>query len=180
MQPETVLDFWFKEHGPKDWFSKNDTFDATIREKFLSTYEAAVRGDLREWRTTPQGRLAEILVLDQFPRNMFRNDAKSFIADKQALELSEEAIAVGDDTRLTKQRRQFFYMPLMHSESKEIHWRALWLFATLLPQHWSAFLYEWKHKRIIDRFGRYPHRNPILGRTSTLEEKEFLKTNPGF
>ncbi len=180
MQPQTILNFWYKEHGPNDWFSKNDAFDAEIREKFLPIHEAAVRGELRSWREMPQGRLAEILVLDQFSRNIYRNDARSFATDTRALELAEDAIAMGDDLKLSKQERQFLYMPLMHSESKDTHSRALWLFATLLPQFWNAFLYEWKHKRIIDRFGRYPHRNEILGRTSTPEEEEFLKTHPGF
>ena len=180
MQPNDVLNFWFTEHGPKDWFAKSDELDAQIREKFLGTYEAAARGELESWRETSRGRLAEIIVLDQFPRNMFRNDPRSFAEDGRALAAAEEAVASGDNTRLTKQERQFLYMPFMHSESKAVHRRALWLFTTLLPQHWNALVYEWKHKRIIDRFGRYPHRNAVLGRVSTPAEEEFLKTHSGF
>lgn len=176
--PEDILRFWFEESSPKQWFSKDDTFDAVIRTRFLDTYHRAVRGETREWRATPQGRLAEIIVLDQFPRNMFRDTPQAFAHDDLALTLAEEVVARGDDMKLAAGQRHFLYMPYMHSESRDAHKKAFWLFLTSF--NFGAFRYELKHKRIIDRFGRYPHRNAILGRASTPEEVEFLKTHAGF
>lgn len=181
MTPQDVLDFWFKEASGK-WFSKDETFDAKIRERFSDTYEKIVRDETRDWRKTPEGRLAEILVLDQFSRNMFRGTTKAFAADELALSLAEEAVKAGDDKKLSPRERHFLYMPFMHSESREAHKKAFWLFLklALVTFNWGAFLYEIKHKKIIDRFGRYPHRNAILGRASTPEEIEFQKTHKGF
>ena len=180
MTAEDVLRFWFEESSPKQWFVKDESFDAKIRERFLDTYRAAREGKTKSWRDTSEGRLAEIIVLDQFPRNVFRGKPESFASDALALQLAQEAVSTGDDTKLPKARRHFLYMPYMHSESREMHREALWLFASLLPSGWNSFIYEWKHKRIIDRFGRYPHRNAILNRASTPAEEEFLKTHQGF
>lgn len=175
---QDVLNFWFKESKPSQWFKKDAAFDDAIRSRFLSTYEAATKGETVAWRSTPEGRVAEIIVLDQFSRNMFRGTAQAFAADQQALALAQEAVALGLDKKLSRDERHFLYMPYMHSESREVHKKAFWLF--LLSFDWGGFKYERMHKKIIDRFGRYPHRNESLGRPSTPEEIEFIKTHPGF
>lgn len=173
-----VIRFWFEESKPAQWFRKDPAFDEEIRRRFLDVYERAARGETADWRATPEGRLAEVIVLDQFPRNLFRNSAQAFATDERALALAREAVAVGDDRRLTRAQRRFLYMPYMHSESREVHRAAVWLFLSLLNPFVSYF--EWKHKRIIDRFGRYPHRNAVLGRESTPEELIFIQTHKGF
>ena len=176
MKSIDVLTFWFEECGPKDWFQKNLEFDALIQKRFSKTHQKAASLELFDWRQTPQGRLAEIIVLDQFSRNMFRDKPESFAFDGIALTLSQEAVNAGDDKALTEQERQFLYMPYMHSESRVIHEEAVKLYDSI--DHSYGYEYELKHKEIIDRFGRYPHRNEILGRKSTDEELEFLK-QPG-
>jgi uncharacterized protein (DUF924 family) len=175
---QDVINFWFKECAPAQWFKKDDAFDAKLRERFFDTYQTVVRGETAGWRATPQGRLAEVIVLDQFARNMFRNTPQAFEQDPLALSLAQEAREAGDDKRLSLLERRFLYMPFMHSESKEVHKQAMWLFFFL----WNpgVLYYEYAHKKIIDRFGRYPHRNAILGRASTPDELEFVKTHPGF
>ncbi|MBM3618544.1 MAG: DUF924 domain-containing protein [Alphaproteobacteria bacterium] len=171
-----VLDFWFVESTPEDWFAVSTDFDALIHARFADVYAAAAAGELWKWRKKPEGRLAEIIVLDQFSRNLFRNDPRAFAHDTMALALAQEAVSIGADAFLPEARRHFLYMPYMHSESAAIHVEALRLF-TLLGND-NALDYEHKHKVIIDRFGRYPHRNKVLGRESTAEEEAFL-TQPG-
>jgi len=173
-----ILQFWFQETTPKQRFTKDPEFDAQVKNRFESTYWDIVKGQTSSWRSTPEGRLAEIIVLDQFARNMFRDDKQSFEADELALSLSKEAIASGDDMKLPEDQRQFIYMPFMHSESREVHEEALALFTEKGTE--STLEYEIKHKAIIDRFGRYPHRNEVMGRTSTPEELEFHKSHGGF
>jgi uncharacterized protein (DUF924 family) len=168
-----VLHFWFEEITPKQWWEKNLDFDKNIKVQFLDLHEQATKCELYSWRKTPQGRLAEIIVLDQFSRNIYRGRPESFMSDPLALTLSQEAISLSADKELSAVERSFLYMPFMHSESKIIHEKALELFADL-----NTLEYEIKHKKIIDQFGRYPHRNEILGRISTVEEIEFLK-GPG-
>lgn len=181
MEYKDVIKFWFEETTPKQRFTKDTDFDEKIRTRFLDTLERVARGETKEWRTTPEGRLAEIIVLDQFSRNMFRGTERAFSYDEMALSLAKEAIGVGDDKKLSGEKRYFIYLPFMHSESKEVHNKAIWLFLSLpLKDWWSWINYEYKHKKIIERFGRYPHRNEALGRASTPEEIEFLKDNPGF
>ncbi|HTR18605.1 MAG TPA: DUF924 family protein [Candidatus Paceibacterota bacterium] len=180
MESQTVIRFWFEEATPSQWFRKDEKFDAEIRRRFLDVYEGAMKGELADWRKSPEGRLAEIIVLDQFPRNMFRNSPQAFAGDALALKFVQDAIAAGDDKKLSVRMRRFLYMPYMHSESRDAHKKALRLFFSLLPSQWAAFKFEWKHKRIIDRFGRYPSRNAILRRESTPAETEFLKTHKGF
>lgn len=174
--PETILNFWFTELESKDWFDKNPTLDTLIRERFSEVHRQARHCELYAWRATPQGRLAEIIILDQFPRNMFRGDPRSFATDPLALALAQEAVASKTDLSLTVQQRAFLYMPYMHSESLAIHHVAMTVFNQ--PGLENNLAYEIRHKDIIERFGRYPHRNEILGRTSTAEEMEFLK-QPG-
>lgn len=177
MDAKDVIKFWFEETSPKQWFTKDKDFDEEIRSRFLDTFHKAVGGETKQWRETPEGRLAEIIVLDQFPRNMFRDTPQAFAHDERALSLAKEAVRVGDDEKLPKEKRHFLYMPFMHSESKEVHKEAEKLFKTIGGE---AEEYEAKHKDIVDQFGRYPHRNKVLGRESTPEEVEFLKDNPGF
>lgn len=174
--PQQILDFWFHEISPTDWWTKSDTFDQLLKTRFLTVLEGASRCELYQWRETPQGRLAEIIVLDQFSRNIYRDTPLAFAQDAQALTLAQEAVATGADKLLSPIERNFLYMPYMHSESLMIHEVAVALFTDNgLPENLD---FELRHKVIIERFGRYPHRNKILGRTSTPEELEFL-TQPG-
>ena len=169
---QEVLKFWFEEIKPSQWWSKDDEFDRLISNRFSAVHSRAVRCELFEWRETAEGRLAEIIVLDQFSRNMFRETALAFAYDQMALVLAQEAVSRGIDRLLTPVQRGFVYLPFMHSESIEIHEVA----ETIYRQHGVQSGLEWelKHKAIIERFGRYPHRNEILGRESTSEERTFL------
>ena len=171
-----IIEFWFEEIEPRQWWIKDDTFDQQIRERFSKIHQQASRCELFTWRETALGRLAEIIVMDQFSRNMFRGTAQAFAQDQIALVLSQEAVNLMADSELPVQRRSFMYLPFMHSESLLIHQQAESLYRRLGDP--SSLEYELKHKDIIERFGRYPHRNEILGRESTEEEKEFLK-EPG-
>ncbi len=176
MKAQDILDFWFTEITPKQWFSVEASFDTTIRERFSATHQQATLGELYTWRATPAGRLAEVIVLDQFSRNMYRGTAQAFAFDAIALVLAQEAVALGADQELPSSQRPFLFMPYMHSESARIHEVAVTLFQA--PGMENNLDFEHRHKAIIDRFGRYPHRNEILGRTSTPEEQEFLE-KPG-
>lgn len=171
-----ILQFWFHETSPSQWWEKNPVFDQLITTRFGEVHRQASRAELFEWRTSPQGRLAEIIVLDQFSRNIYRGSARAFENDVLALALAQEAVACKADWELKTEERVFLYMPYMHSESRFIHGVAERLFKERAPQ--SSYDFELKHKEIIDRFGRYPHRNAALGRESTAEEKIFL-TQPG-
>lgn len=170
---QEILKFWFEELEPKQWWVKDLELDQLIIARFSEIHARAVRCELSGWRKSASGRLAEIIVLDQFSRNMFRDSPLSFAYDALALALAQEAISAGAENALTQQERSFLYMPFMHSESLEIHEVAVGLFE---KNGLAGNLdYELKHKRIIEQFGRYPHRNRILGRTSTAEELAFLK-----
>jgi uncharacterized protein (DUF924 family) len=168
-----ILKFWFEEIDPSQWWGKDEAFDKMLTDRFSEIHASAARCELYEWRVTAQGRLAEIIVLDQFSRNMFRNTHLAFSTDPLALALSQEAVSSGADKPLAAQERSFLYMPFMHSESLKIHEVATDLFRQNGIE--SSLDFELKHKSIIERFGRYPHRNGILGRASTEEEIEFLK-----
>ena len=172
MNYKQVLDFWFDPENKEFWFSKSDEFDLELEEKFGHTLQQAMQCELWTWRETAEGRLAEIIVLDQFSRNLFRDHPASFAQDPLALSLAQEAVRLDLDQQLAPDQRCFMYMPFMHSESKIIHAQALQLFEALGNPINLGF--ELKHKTIIDRFGRYPHRNQILERDSTPEEVEFL------
>jgi uncharacterized protein (DUF924 family) len=176
LQYNEVLKFWFEELNPKDQFAKNDQIDQTIRDRFLFTLEKALHGELFSWRETGLGRWAEIIVLDQFSRNIFRDSPRAFAGDPIALTLAQEAVHLRIDQTLEARQRAFLYMPYMHSESTLIHEIALKLFDQ--PGLEENLRFEKLHKKIIDQFGRFPHRNRLLGRISTAEETEFLKT-PG-
>lgn len=176
MQPEAVLSFWFEEIEQKKWWIADPAFDALILDRFGSVLEQASSGELYAWRSGPRGRLAEIIVLDQFSRNIHRGNAKAFASDAIALVLAQEAVSAGVLTALSPVECNFLLMPFMHSESRVIHAWAEQLYREHAPG--GNLEFELKHKAIVDRFGRYPHRNAILGRASTAEEVEFLK-GPG-
>ena len=176
MQPQPILHFWFTELTPKHHFAKDAALDEAIRTRFGATLEAATRCELFAWRNTPEGRLAEVLVLDQFSRNVYRDTARAFAHDALALALAQELVASGQDRSLPLAQRSFTYMPYMHSESAVVHAQAIDLFSQ--PGMEDTLRFELRHKDIIDRFGRYPHRNALLGRISTPEELAFLSA-PG-
>lgn len=175
-QPDEVIRFWFEEIEPRQWWVKDPAFDQALRLRFLTLNEHAARCELWHWRASATGRLAEIIVLDQFSRNMFRDQPQAFATDALALCLAQELVASGLDQQLPGKQRTFAYMPFMHSESLVIHDAARPLFeqAELAGNLESAL----RHRAILERFGRYPHRNTILNRVSTPEEIEFL-TQPG-
>ena len=168
----SVIQFWFEEISPGQWFKGGPALDETLRRRFGYLLASARCGELAAWRSTPQGRLAEIILLDQFSRNIYRGTADAFSADVLALVLAQEAVRAGCDRELSADMRAFLYMPYMHSESAKIHEEALRLFNQ--PGLEKTFAYEVEHKAIIDRFGRYPQRNKALGRESTSEEAQFL------
>lgn len=167
-----VLTFWFQEIEARLWFASDRGFDDLIRQRFHSVIQKAAAGELYSWRATAEGRLAEIIVLDQFSRNVFRNTPQAFTQDPIALVLAQEAVASGALSFLNPAQRSFLLLPYMHSESAQIHVVAESLYKDFAPA--ENYEFELRHKAIIDRFGRYPHRNAILGRTSTPEEVEFL------
>lgn len=168
--PNSVLAFW-REAGPQKWFRKDPGFDAQLRDRFLAGHEAAVRGELDDWTTTADGTLALLILLDQFPRNAFRGSARMFASDQQALKVARDAIDAGRDQQVDPELRNFFYLPLMHSESLPDQQRAVALTEPLGVQpHRFAVM----HRDIIARFGRFPHRNALLGRGTTPAEQAFL------
>jgi uncharacterized protein (DUF924 family) len=172
-----VLHYWFEELQPAAWFRRDDGVDATIRERFGTLYEQLTQ--IRpEQLTTPLECIAAVIVLDQFPRNMFRGSPRAFATDALALSISQHAITAGLDRQLTQQQRLFLYMPFQHSEDRAVQARSIELFTQLNdPENLG---YARRHQEIIDRFGRFPHRNEVLGRLSTPEEAEFIATHRGF
>ena len=173
---ESVLHFWFTEIEPAQWWKKDALFDGEIAARFTELHGRAQQGELFTWREQARGRLAEIILLDQFSRNIYRDDSRAFAWDGMALLLAQEAVRAGADQALTAVEKSFMYLPYMHSESALIHEQAIVLFSQ--PGLENNLKFEYRHKDIIERFGRYPHRNIVLGRDSTDEEIEFLK-QPG-
>ncbi len=171
-RPEEVIRFWFEEIAPKQWWAREASFDEALAVRFGATHGAAIRCELYAWREQPAGRLAEVIVLDQFSRNVCRGYPRRLAYDQLALCLAQEAVRIGDDLAMGKEQRAFLYMPFVHSESALIHEWAIKLFSALGNE--SNLESERRHKKIIDRFGRYPHRNRILERPSTPEELDFL------
>ena len=182
---QEVLDFWFGTNPGvyrNEWFKKNPSFDQEIKTRFLKTYELAAAGKLNEWRKTPQGMLALIIVLDQFPRNMFRGEARAFATDTLALRYAMEGVRRHFDKRVLPVQRSFYYLPYEHSE-KLVHQKtSILLFADLGRNsgRGETLLYALKHQAIIKKFGRFPHRNSILGRKSTAAEEVFISKVRGF
>ncbi|WP_019671854.1 DUF924 family protein [Psychrobacter lutiphocae] len=172
-EAQQVLDFWFDTANQPYWFAKEDSFDAKIKTQFGETLQAATAGECAHWRNTVEGALAEIIVLDQFSRNLYRNSAQAFAQDGMALVLAQQIIQHPDYSKLSQKQQMFAIMPFMHSESAKIHEQALILFEQLGDA--TALDFEIRHKQIIDKFGRYPHRNAVLGRKSSTEEVKFLQ-----
>jgi uncharacterized protein (DUF924 family) len=168
--PETVLAFW-REAGPDKWFNRDDAFDVDIREKFLATYEAAAAGQLSIWEATAEGALALAIVLDQFPRNMFRGDARCYVTDPLARQVANRALKCGYDQDVPEAERGFFFLPFMHSEDMADQKRCVALYREAGDANLS---YAERHADIIRRFGRFPHRNALLGRATTPEEQAYL------
>lgn len=173
VSPQSVIAFW-REAGPEKWFTKDTAFDADIRARFLATYERGVTGELDDWQHNPEGALALTILLDQFPRNMFRNDPRAFAADARACKVASEALARGYDRQVDAALKHFFYMPFMHSEDLSDQERCVALFQQ--SDNAESLRYAEIHADIIRRFGRFPHRNEALGRVSTPEELAFLAT----
>ena len=170
---EDILNFWFQEIDPKMWFTKNSEFDDLIRSRFFDIHTQAKKCELFSWRSEAKGRLAEIIILDQFSRNLFRDSPEAFASDSLALALAQEAVSLGLDEKLNNLEKSFLYMPYMHSESLAIHEIVIELYSQEGLENNLDF--EKKHKDIIEKFGRYPHRNQILGRKSSAEEIDFLQ-----
>jgi len=168
--PERILAFW-REAGYDTWFTRDDAFDATIRENFLPTYEAAAAGKLSSWEANADGALALCIVLDQFPRNLFRGDARTYATDEAARAVANRALKRGYDQDVPDELRGFFFVPFMHSEDLVDQERCVQLYREAES---ADIKYAERHREIIKRFGRFPHRNAILGRDTTPEEKKFL------
>ena len=170
--PEAVLHFWFERLGPEQRFVKDVAIDECIRREFFATWQAAAQGELSAWRERLNGRLAEIIVLDQFSRNLWRGDALSFAQDGMALALSQEAQKQAGFAALNQAEHQFLLMPMMHSESLAIQDASLPLFARFCDDNTLDFAQ--RHRDIVAEFGRFPHRNAVLKRSSTAAEQAFL------
>ncbi|MFB6275379.1 MAG: DUF924 family protein [Halothece sp.] len=184
---QAVLNFWFgspedPDYGKprKVWFQKNPDFDEEIRSRFLSRYQQAAEGKLDAWQNSPESCLALILLLDQFPRNLFRDQPKMFATDDQALAVAQYAVKQGCDQQLLDVQRWFIYLPFEHSEDLEMQHQSVALFSQLEnnPDNANTLDYAYRHFNVIQQFGRFPHRNAILARESTPEEIAFLQ-QPG-
>lgn len=173
-----VLAFWFGELTPEQWWKRDDAVDATIRDRFLTLHERLAERVPAEWLTTARGRLAAIIVLDQFPRNMFRGSARSFATDPDALALAKETVALGLDRQLGDNERSFVYLPFQHSEDPADQAESVRFYKALGDE--NSLDFAEKHKLIIDRFGRFPHRNEVLGRETTKEERDFIEKQSWF
>ena len=171
IDPQTIVDFW-REAGPERWFEKDEAFDAEIGARFGDIYEQAARGELEAWREYPTGALALVILLDQFPRNMFRDSPRAFATDEKALAIAREALARGDADTVGDDLNQFLAVPLMHAEDLEAQEECVRWMGEIGDEKNLAYAED--HRDIIARFGRYPHRNPVLGRTTTPEEQAFL------
>jgi uncharacterized protein (DUF924 family) len=179
VMPEDILNFWFYEVGRDRWFSQDRVLDATLRERFMTVYEQAAASQCEKWKETPEGMLALLLLLNEFPRRMFRGTSRAFETDAEALELAREAIIHHFDDRIDKQFKLFFYLPFVNSESLGDQRLALYYIRERLKEEQWLSVAE-QHMDIVSRFGRFPQRNPILGREPTPEEVEFLrKAAPG-
>lgn len=186
-EQKKILEFWFGTPASPDssyaerrkiWFGKDEAIDQQVHHLFSDIYTQVVAGNCKSWQTSPEGCLALILVLDQFPRNMFRGQAQAFETDAQALRITQRALAQAFDRELLPVQRLFLYLPLEHSENRDHQAQAVTLFQALADEHQEfndTYVYALKHQSVIERFGRFPHRNEILDRPSTPEEIEFLK-----
>lgn len=176
--PESVLEFWFSESVRSLWFNSTPEFDARLKDRFESTWRAAMAGELNEWSETPQGAIALVIVLDQFPLNMFRGQPESFASEAKAIEIAHLATDKKFDAGLTDDQKAFLYMPLMHSESMDDQNQSIALYEAARLTDNLKFAQH--HRDIVRRFGRFPHRNVILGRESTAEEVAYLESDEAF
>ena len=167
-----VIRFWFEDSGPDEWFAKRPQFDAQIRERFAQTHERALAGDYDDWERDPHACLALVVVLDQFPRNMFRDDPRAYRADARALATARRAVAAGYHRVLTQEQCMFLFLPFEHSEALDDQRRCVELMREFCSE--ESVGYARRHLEIVARFGRFPHRNALLGRESTPEERAFL------
>lgn len=172
----TILDFWFNETAPQQWFQSSADFDNTIRSRFADTYEAAKKGSFKGWQKDADGSLALCLVLDQFPRNMFRGQPKAFATDNMALDVAKAAIEQGYDQVLSPVKRRFLYLPFMHSEDLAVQKRSVELYEAMKQDDPVGYEHALRHLREIETFGRFPYRNDALGRQTTPEEQDYLNT----
>ena len=169
-----ILDFWFVETLPQQWFQVNEEFDQVIIERFTEPYEMAVRGEFDEWQNNADGALALCILLDQMPRNMFRGTPKAFETDKKALVIAKYALSKGLDQVLSGQKRRFVYLPFEHSENINDQRRCVELFEKTKDDDPLGHDYALRHLKVIEEYGRFPHRNKILGRDNTPEEEIYL------
>lgn len=176
--PQEILDFWFSEKTEAHWFVRSDDLDQEIKQRFSAVYEQAVEGALAGWKADAESALALTIIFDQFPRNIFRGSPKAFASDPLACALSKYALEHDYDMAVDEKARQFFYLPLMHSEAVEDQEHCVKLYKALGNDFALGFARE--HRDIVKEFGRFPHRNAVLGRQNTPEETEFLKTHTGF
>ena len=172
---QSIINFWFEETKPQQWFQVNPEFDEDIKSRFTDNYDLAAKGLCDEWKTDAEGCLALCILLDQFPRNMFRGEAKAFATDKQALLVAKHAIHRGFNQILIPLKRRFIYMPFMHSENLNDQKRSVELFETMQVDDPMGYEHALRHQREIERFGRFPYRNKALGRDHSQEEAEYLK-----
>ena len=178
--PEDVLAFWLDDVGQAGWYNSTDALDAEIRDRFLSTWDVGAAGGLSEWLKNAEGALAYIILLDQFPRNMFRGQGEAFLTDKKSLCAAKCAINKDWDLKIAEPQRQFFYLPLMHAESLSDQDRCIRLLMNrLLETGESNLLHARAHREVIREFGRFPYRNDALGRTTTAQEAEYMQ-NGGY
>jgi uncharacterized protein (DUF924 family) len=175
-----IIHFWFEELEPQQWFQQSDSVDDEIKERFAVTHEMAADGLCNHWAIDAEGSLALILVLDQFPRHMYRGSPKSFASDERALLIAKQAIHKGFDQVLEPVKRGFLYLPFQHSETLSDQKKSVELFGAMARDNPAGDMYAKRHLVPIELFGRFPHRNAVLGRESTEEEIEFLKTHKGF
>ena len=174
--PEDVLAYWLDDLSPSDWYRSDEALDQAIRDRFVNDWQEAVAGGRSHWLANPAGTLAYIILLDQFPRNMFRGSGRAFASDKAALAAAKCAIRKGWDLRIDEPARQFFYLPLMHSENLCDQDRCVRLMLTRMPRTGGAnLLHARAHREVIRRFGRFPYRNEALGRANTAAESEFIE-----
>ncbi|TMV06435.1 DUF924 domain-containing protein [Ruegeria sediminis] len=175
--PEEVLSFWLDEVGPEGWYAQDDALDARIRDRFLETWEAACHGRFSLWLTYPSGSLAYIILMDQFPRNMFRGDARAFASDRAALAAAKGAVDKGWDLKIDEPARQFFYMPMMHSENLCDQERCVRLMCQRMPDSGPGnLLHARAHREVIRKFGRFPYRNEALDRETTEQEAAYVSS----
>lgn len=175
-----VLHYWFDELEPQQWFQSSLAVDEAVRDRFLVTYQMASEGLSHHWADDADGALALVIVLDQFPRHMFRGTTKAFSTDDKALVIAKEAVGKGFDQVLESVKRGFLYLPFQHSENLDDQKRSVELYGKMAKENPAGDMYAKRHLLPIEKFGRFPHRNEILGRESSPEEIEFLKTNGGF